>query len=306
MDSRLAHFLEAKNALQAQWKTQKLNRCLREKISELNRQIDEHSETLARQQWDEVCDAVDVQMRSVAKWNLLKHLLGDKQSKTNQQLTIDRLIHNLKNSGLTETHIIDELASRYLCTEPASHNDYPPALPENGTDPLSSPFTCAEVREVLYELNGRSAPGPDGISNKLLKNLPDEDIELLTNKIDEVWETGEVPIEWRDATVILIPKPGKPLELGSLRPISLTSCVGKVAEHVILKRATKFAEERNLFPFNLIGFRPPCQRRMYCCLNTRSLAGSPETPELFWHLTWKRPSTRSNTLTYFIPLKKRV
>ncbi|KAH8036081.1 hypothetical protein HPB51_017737 [Rhipicephalus microplus] len=31
---------------------------------------------------------------------------------------------------------------------------------------------------------------------------------------------------------------------------------GKVAEHVILKRATKFAEERNLFPYNLIGFRP--------------------------------------------------
>lgn len=185
-----------------------------------------------------------------------QHLLGDKQSKANQQLTIDRLIHGLKNSGMTEAQITDELASRYLCIEPGSQNDYPPATHETGTDPLGSPLTCAEVREVLYELNCRSAPGPDGITNKLLKNLDDADIEVLTNKINEVWETGEVPQEWRIATVILIPKPGKPLELGSLRPISLTSCVGKVAEHVILNRVTQFAEERNLLPFNQIGFRP--------------------------------------------------
>lgn len=256
MDSRLAHLLEAKNTLQAKWKTQKLNRRLRKRIAELNRKIDEHSQTLARQKWDEVCNAVDGQMRSGAKWNILKHLLGDKQSKANQRLTIDRLIHNLKNSGMTENQITDDLASRYLCIEPGSNSAYPPATHENGTDPLGSPFTCAEVREVLYELNCRSAPGPDGITNKLLKNLDDGAIELLTNSINEVWETGEVPLEWRVATVILIPKPGKPLEIGSLRPISLTSCVGKVAEHVILNRAIKFTEERNLLPFNQIGFRP--------------------------------------------------
>ncbi|KAL1480156.1 hypothetical protein MTO96_051271 [Rhipicephalus appendiculatus] len=40
MDSRLAHLLEAKNALLLRWKAQKLNRRLREKIAVLNREIE--------------------------------------------------------------------------------------------------------------------------------------------------------------------------------------------------------------------------------------------------------------------------
>lgn len=63
MDSRLAHLIEAQQALQAKWKTQKLNRRLRKKTAELNKQIEEHSRTLARQQWAEVCNSVDAQIR---------------------------------------------------------------------------------------------------------------------------------------------------------------------------------------------------------------------------------------------------
>ncbi|KAH8026649.1 hypothetical protein HPB51_023413 [Rhipicephalus microplus] len=62
LDSRLAHLIEAQQTLQAKWKTQKLNRRLRKKIAEPNKQIEEQSGTLARQQWDEVCYSVDAQM----------------------------------------------------------------------------------------------------------------------------------------------------------------------------------------------------------------------------------------------------
>ncbi|KAL1467693.1 hypothetical protein MTO96_042001 [Rhipicephalus appendiculatus] len=103
--------------------------------------------------------------------------------------TIDRLIHKLKVSGKTDTQITDELAARYLCTEPSSPSDYPPAPDATEEDPLESPFTCAEVKVVLSELNCRSAPGPDGIKNKLLKNFAEEDIELLTEYINKIWET---------------------------------------------------------------------------------------------------------------------
>lgn len=65
-----------------------------------------------------------------------------------------------------------------------------------------------------------------------------------------------LPKEWKQANVILIPKPGKPLGLENMRPISLTSCVGKVAEHVILNRISGYIEEKNLFPHQMIGFRP--------------------------------------------------
>lgn len=123
-------------------------------------------------------------------------------------------------------------------------------------DPFGTPFTCAEVKAILAELNCLSPTGPDGIRNKLLKNFAEADIELLTEHINKIWKTGHVPPKWREASVILILKPDKPLAIGSLRPISLTSCVGKVAEHVILKRVTKFAEERQILPLNQIGFPP--------------------------------------------------
>ncbi|CAN8021636.1 unnamed protein product [Ixodes persulcatus] len=74
MDSRLAYLQEAKKALIDRLKGQRLNRRLRKKIAELNRTIEDHCKSLTRQQWDEVCNSVDGQMRVGGKWNLLKHL----------------------------------------------------------------------------------------------------------------------------------------------------------------------------------------------------------------------------------------
>ncbi|XP_070392692.1 uncharacterized protein [Dermacentor albipictus] len=54
----------------------------------------------------------------------------------------------------------------------------------------------------------------------------------------------------------MIPKPGKKLHLENLRPISLTSCAGKLMEHVILTRLTNYMEDNGLFPHTMIGFRP--------------------------------------------------
>ncbi|KAL1468287.1 hypothetical protein MTO96_041586 [Rhipicephalus appendiculatus] len=51
---------------------------------------------------------------------------------------------------------------------------------------LDAPVTKAEVVKVLQELNGRSAPGLDGISNRLLRNLDDKSIEKLAEEINVV------------------------------------------------------------------------------------------------------------------------
>lgn len=53
----------------------------------------------------------------------------------------------------------------------------------------------------------------------------------------------------------MIQKPGMKLQLENLRPISLTSCVGKLMENVILNRLNAYMEDRGLFPHTMIGFR---------------------------------------------------
>lgn len=64
MDSRLAHLLEAKQALLARWKTQRHNRRLRKKISDINKMIEAHCKVLCKQQWDELCDSVEGQLKN--------------------------------------------------------------------------------------------------------------------------------------------------------------------------------------------------------------------------------------------------
>lgn len=255
MDARLAHLVEAKNSLTARWKTQKLNRNLRRRIAALNREIESHCKELGQQQWNEVCASVDGQMRAGGKWNLLKQLLDDTQSKRNHTLAIDRLVHKVTSEGASTNEVMDEVARRYLPIGQSGPEAYP-AYDGKANEDLDAPFSVSEVRAALQGLNGRSAPGPDGISNRLLRNLDDGSIELLTKEINEAWAAGTVPDAWKEATVILIPKPGKTPAIDSLRPISLTSCVGKVAEHVIHNRISRYVEERQLLPPNMVGFRP--------------------------------------------------
>lgn len=54
--------------------------------------------------------------------------------------------------------------------------------------------------------------------------------------------------------MIFLPKPNKPLKPGNLRPISLTSCLGKLLEHVVLARLTHMVDAKALFSDTMYGF----------------------------------------------------
>lgn len=255
MDARLAHLLDAKRSLIARWKKQRLNRRLRKKIAELNRHIEEHCSELHKQQWRDACSAADGKMRKGGKWTLFKHLLDDGQSKGNQKLAIDRLINKEKMAGISEASQFQILANKYLPLSQSS-TSVPHRYEGVPSPELDAPFSEAEIREVLHSLNGRSAPGPDGVTNRLLRNLDDKAIQALVKEINRVWEEGVVPETWKRATVVLIPKPGKSPSLDHLRPISLTSCLSKVAEHAVHNRISRYIERNDLFPYNMVGFRP--------------------------------------------------
>ncbi|KAM7307675.1 hypothetical protein ISCGN_011311 [Ixodes scapularis] len=90
----------------------------------------------------------------------------------------------------------------------------------------------------------------------MLRNLSNEAITGITKYINECWRQGQLPRQWKTAKVVLILKPGKKPQLDALRPISLTSCVGKIMEHVVLRRINDFMERNQLFPHTMVGFRP--------------------------------------------------
>ncbi|KAG0431110.1 hypothetical protein HPB47_022089 [Ixodes persulcatus] len=90
----------------------------------------------------------------------------------------------------------------------------------------------------------------------MLRNLGDGAVTGITRYMNASWERGSITQQWKTAKVVIIPKPGKRPQLDSLRPISLTSCAGKLMEHVVLGRLNRYMEERELFPHTMVGFRP--------------------------------------------------
>ena len=67
----------------------------------------------------------------------------------------------------------------------------------------------------------------------MIKHLPLETIENLAQTIQTSIQLGHVPAQWKTKTVTMIPKVGKDHKtLKGYRPLSLTSCIGKLCENV--------------------------------------------------------------------------
>lgn len=251
LDSRLAHLLEARNSLRKRWKRQRHNKKIRKRIAQLSKEIEKHSAVLCRQQWHAVCQEADGQLHKSKTWHLLRHLLNDQTTKGSQHYTLNRTIHKAIKA-LGEAEVKRRLDAKYL---PVTPTDKLPDYDGAPNDMLDADIEEWEVRAVLQTINSRSAPGLDQVTNKALRNLNDKAIEALTKYYNKCWQTGKLPRQWKTAKTVLIPKPGKPPSIENLRPISLTSCVGKVLEHVLLNRWQRYLEESNLYPDTMLGFR---------------------------------------------------
>jgi hypothetical protein len=107
----------------------------------------------------------------------------------------------------------------------------------------------AEVQEVINSLNPKKSSGYDLITGKILKELPTIRIKYLTQLFNAVLLKGYFPAQWKVAQIILILKPGKPLNgLTSHQPISLLPSVSKVFETLLLKRLLLVIENNRLIP----------------------------------------------------------
>ena len=127
--------------------------------------------------------------------------------------------------------------------------------PGDNSTPLNLPFT---ITELLSAINSRSntATGPDKIAYLMFKNMPAITLKIWLNLFNQVYRTGRIPPEWKQATVIPIPKPGKDKnDPNSYRPISLTSHAGKLLEIMVKNRLEHLLESNNILnPFQS-GFR---------------------------------------------------
>ena len=130
-----------------------------------------------------------------------------------------------------------------LITEPAADRT------EVGRQPRRRPRgdTIVQIHHALKKTRNDSAPGPDGVSWKLLKKLKDTSLgKAVLEDIGQVAETEwltRMPEEWRNMKMVMIPKPGKDhTTVKGWRPIVLANTVGKLAEKLVALELQKHEE----------------------------------------------------------------
>ena len=94
-------------------------------------------------------------------------------------------------------------------------------------------FTEELVSNAIDRLREFSAPGPDGVTNKIMIELKCEIVVPLTLLFRKSMHESRIPNEWRLSNVSPIFKKGSKAEPGNYRPVSLTSNVCKLMERVV-------------------------------------------------------------------------
>ncbi|CAB1114327.1 unnamed protein product [Ectocarpus sp. CCAP 1310/34] len=100
-------------------------------------------------------------------------------------------------------------------------------------------------------------PGHDSLPAELLKIDDDELFVLghLHTILVKVWNGGDVPREWKDATIKVLYKKGDRSNCNNYKGISLLFHVGKVPIKIITNRPSAFCEANNILPEEQCGFR---------------------------------------------------
>ncbi|KAK2409977.1 hypothetical protein QL285_045372 [Trifolium repens] len=101
---------------------------------------------------------------------------------------------------------------------------------------LTAPFTCEEVREVIWTSDGNRSPGPDGFNFNFLKTCWEIIKGDIMDFFFEFYNNAILPKAITASFLTLIPKKDHPQELSDYRPICLISCVYKLLSKVLAAR----------------------------------------------------------------------
>ena len=186
-------------------------------------------------------------------WSVLKAFLSQNNSSSIPPLEKDGIVYsdetekaNLLNDFFRDQTLI---------------NDKDAVLPDIFPYTIHTPLQSIvlspdEVKEVLKSLPVGKASGPDGISNRVLKELSTELSLPLSSFFNYSLNIGEVPDIFKVAHVTPVPKGGDLSVVSNNRPISLLSNLDKTLERLVFKHLYNHFRENNIITSFQSGFTP--------------------------------------------------
>ena len=168
----------------------------------------------------------------------------------------------------TAKHFASYLCSRLSQATPRSlhrakrpvHDELRKASCEDASslhNSFCSPFSLTELSTAISNFSSSTASGPDQNAYPLLKHLPEPAQLLLLSLFNRSWHSHTFPLVGNlpRSSPFITWKTPLPLCF-FFRPISLTSCISKFFERLILSRLTFHLESNHLLSTCQAGFRP--------------------------------------------------
>lgn len=110
--------------------------------------------------------------------------------------------------------------------------------------------------QILNRRKKISAPGIDGITYEMLKEIKPDLRDMLITELNDMWRTGRIDQSLKIIKVVPIPKPGRDPEIvDNLRPIAMLNCTLKVINTAVLNEIENHLSDRKILPENSFGFR---------------------------------------------------
>ena len=122
-------------------------------------------------------------------------------------------------------------ASEFNSNTNCSQGTHPTELEDRDGEQNEAPITQGEmVSDLLHHLDTHRSMRPKGIHPRVLRELAEVLTKPLPILCQQSWLTGEVPVDWRLASVMSIYEMDWKEDLGNYRPVSLVLVPGKVME----------------------------------------------------------------------------
>ena len=212
--------------------------------------------------WFKVLEGVgDYPVSSRIFWREINKTKSPKQSSSIPNLKIDQTYYK---TDMEKVSLFSSILSNTF-TDNVNNTDFDMdfrSVAENLVNNLDTNnckvdlFITRDIYKVLSKLKNSSSPGPDGIFNIFIKKLPFEYIRKVLLKLLNLTLYKGMPFSWKIANITMIPKKvSKSKDPGDYRPISMTSCLGKLCERIMKTRLYSFLEEKNIFAKQQSGFR---------------------------------------------------
>ena len=113
-----------------------------------------------------------------------------------------------------------------------------------------------KLKKIIKSLKSTLSSGEDQISNIMLKNIVDHFIKVFVHLFNLSIKFGKVPVRWKKVIVKMIPKKvDSKNNPNNYRPISLTNCIARLCERVVLIKIQEHLKANNIIVKQQSGFR---------------------------------------------------